>query len=232
MMNELAAKLFRAGYKLVIGTDSDEFLVTDPATGKTLSQYLSDTEIKTTLSGLGLDIGQHLNMEYELNPKLSLLSQREYALLSTRFTKTSIITRGKKWGSGFHSIKGTNFHIDPNLYLLHFGSVDYEQIRQKMKSRDKSWGKHTMRRAENIILITNKKPRDFDITTSRARKLQKWLRPIYAWNKPAMFGLKWTVQLPERFLSALRNKIYYFLFILYCGFIRGVIKHSNFIKFR
>lgn len=207
MLSDLAAKLFTNGYDIVIGTDSDEFLVAD--SDKSLREYLSGIKINTTVSGLGLDVGQHLNKEYELDPDLPFLEQREYALLSTRFTKTSVLSVNQKsairnqkfprWGSGFHKVRGHNFHIDKHLFLLHFGSVDYEQIRKKMSARDKSWSKHTMRRAENIILITNKRARGFDRTVKWARVIQTIFRPIYALNKPSMLGMKWVVKLPERF---------------------------------
>lgn len=199
LLSDLAADLFAQGYDLVIGTDSDEFLVVDPKTNKTLRQYLSDANIKTTVSGLGLDVGQHLNKEYELDPDISFLEQREYALLSTRFTKTSVLAKPVRWGSGFHSVKKHNFHIDKNLYLLHFGSVDYEQIRKKIGARSKGWKKHTMRRAENILLITKSRARDFDRATKIARIMQTILRPVYAWNKPAQLGLKRVVKIPSRF---------------------------------
>jgi hypothetical protein len=146
-----------------------------------------------------------LNKEYELNPDKAFLAQREYALLSTRFTKASVLSVPgprsplPRWGSGFHKVCGYNFHIDRNLYLLHFGSVDYEQIRRKISARDKSWNKHTMRRAENIILITNKRAKNFARATRWARFIQTVFRPIYALNKPSMIGMKWVVKLPERF---------------------------------
>jgi hypothetical protein len=199
LLSDLAEKLFAKGYDLVIGTDSDEFLIVDPKQKTTLKKYLSDSNIKKTVSGLGLDVGQHLNREYELDTELPFLTQREYALLSTRFTKASVMARPLRWGSGFHKMRGTNFHIDSNLYLLHFGSVDYEQIRKKMSARDKSWNKHTMRRAENIILITNKRAHNLDKVSKLARFIQTVFRPIYALNKPSMLGMKWVVKLPERF---------------------------------
>ena len=60
--NELLQK-----YDLVIGCDCDEFLAVDPALNKNLYEYLSNKEINTSLSGLGLDIGQHLKFEKPLD---------------------------------------------------------------------------------------------------------------------------------------------------------------------
>ncbi|MBO5662736.1 MAG: glycosyltransferase family 2 protein, partial [Alphaproteobacteria bacterium] len=126
-LSDLASKLL-AQYDIIIGCDSDEFLMIDPALNQTLPEYLSNKKINTTLSGLGLDIGQHMKYEGALDTSKPFLSQRSFALLSTRYTKPVVINRPVHWGSGFHSIRGHNFHIDPNLYLLHFGAVDMDML--------------------------------------------------------------------------------------------------------
>ena len=118
-LSDLATELLKT-YDIVIGCDSDEFLIVDPNTKMNLAEYLSTRKIKNTLSGLGLDIGQNLNCENELDTDAPFLEQREYALLSTRYTKPVVKTITAPWGSGFHSIRHHNFHIDKNLYLLHF----------------------------------------------------------------------------------------------------------------
>ena len=74
-----AAELFAAGYDLVIGTDADEFLVADPRTGLSLSEYLSRQKIGVTLSGLGLDFGQKLGEEGDITDTEPFLQQRHYA---------------------------------------------------------------------------------------------------------------------------------------------------------
>ncbi len=198
LLSKLAAELFARGYDIVIGCDCDEFLVLDPDINKSLAQYLSDAKIKTSVSGLGLDVGQDLNTEHELEQSEPFLAQREYALLSTRYTKPVVLAKPLRWGSGFHKVRGHNFHIDKNLYLFHFGSVDYNMIKSKIGDRNPDWKKHLMRRAETILIITRKKERRIAYI-KLARFLQTWLRPVYAWNKPAMFGLKLVTKIPTRF---------------------------------
>ncbi|MDR0741246.1 MAG: glycosyltransferase family 2 protein [Rickettsiales bacterium] len=198
LLSKLAADLFADGYDLVIGCDVDEFLIADPDTNKTLRQYLSKADIKTTASGLGMDVGQDLNREYPLEPEKPFLEQREYALLSTRYTKPIVLAKPLRWGSGFHNVKRHNFHIDKNLYLLHFGSVDYEMIRNKVGGRGPDWKKHLIRRAKTIFIITRRKSRR-ESYIKLARALQTFIRPLYAWNKPAMLGLKLVVKIPSRF---------------------------------
>ena len=164
-LSEMAHELLKT-YDIVIGCDSDEFLIVDPRTKQNLHQYLSNKKIHTTLSGLGLDIGQHLYIEAILDKDAPFLEQREYALLSTRYTKPVVINKPITWGSGFHSIKHHNFHIDKNLYLLHFGSIDIDMLEQKAKKRGQDWLKHLKRRGNGTInTITRKKA-----------KSEKWLK--------------------------------------------------------
>ena len=197
-LSELAHKLLK-DYDIVIGCDSDEFLIVDPKTKQTLTQYLSNKKINTTLSGLGLDVGQHLFNEAILDKNAPFLEQREYALLSTRYTKPVVINKPVNWGSGFHSIKHHNFHIDKNLYLLHFGAIDMDMLEQKAKKRGSDWLNHLKRRGNGTInAITKSKPKS-EKWLNIARFLQTYFRPIYALRKPAMFGLKIVVKIPNRF---------------------------------
>lgn len=199
-LSDLAAQLFNE-YDIVIGCDCDEFLIIEPTLNKTLSQYLSDKKINTTLSGLGLDVGQHLYNEQILDKTAPFLQQRGYALLSTRYTKPVVINKPISWGSGFHSIKNHNFHIDKNLYLLHFGSVDFNMLEQKAAKRGTDWLNHLKRRGNGTInAITYKKIKS-EKWLKIARILQTFIRPIYSWRKPAMFGIKIIIKIPKRFIE-------------------------------
>ena len=197
-MSDLANKLLKK-YDIVIGCDCDEFLIVDPALNTSLAQYLSDKQINTTLSGLGLDVGQHLTHEKPLDSSKPFLPQRAYALLSTRYTKPVVINRPVRWGSGFHSINGHNFHIDPNLYLLHFGAVDMEMLVAKAASRGPDWVNHLKRRGNGTINDVTNRPAHGEKWLKIARIMQRIFRPIYAWDKPGMLGIKRIVKIPERF---------------------------------
>ena len=197
-MSDLAKKLLKK-YDIVIGCDCDEFLIVDPALNTSLAKYLSNTEIHTTLSGLGLDVGQHLTHEKPLDSSKPFLAQRAYALLSTRYTKPVVINRPVRWGSGFHSINGHNFHIDPNLYLLHFGAVDMDMLVTKAASRGPDWVNHLRRRGNGTINDVTNRPAHGEKWLKIARVMQRIFRPIYAWDKPGMLGIKRIVKIPERF---------------------------------
>lgn len=202
LSNQAARLMKEDGYDLVIGIDADEFLVVDPKLGKTLSEYLSSIDINVSVSGLGVDVGQHLDYEKAIDASRPFLSQRSYAYLCSRYTKPSVIAEPVRWGSGFHRIKGHNYHIDKNLYLFHFGSIDLEMIKERMSNDDLvSTGrlKHIKKRAKTIYLVTGAKARDWDKTVEGMRRVQQWMRQIFAWNKPWNPIMKVVVKIPERF---------------------------------
>lgn len=200
-LSDMAAELLKT-YDIIIGVDADEFLVVDPACGKTLQAYLSEIDINPCVSGLGMDIGQHLNNEATLNYSKSFLKQREYAFISSRYTKTSVISKPVRWGSGFHRVKGHNFRIDPNLYLFHFGSVDMEMIRMRFQDKDRmatGREKHIQKRAQTIHFVSKMRALKSESWLNLARIMQTIFRPIYALNKPAMLGIRMIVKVPKRF---------------------------------
>lgn len=202
-LSDRAAELFQKGYEIIIGCDSDEFLIVDPQIGKSLPEYLSTLKIKCSLSPLGVDIGQNLKEELPLDKTRPILEQRNFALINSRFTKTNIITKPVRWGRGFHRVRGHNFHIDSNLYLLHCGNTDYETLLVKFHSKDiieRGEQAHFKRARLSVIQsITDKKSISGDKIFGWARIIQTIFRPIYAWNKPSMLGLRWVIKLPKRF---------------------------------
>ncbi|MBR1794986.1 MAG: glycosyltransferase family 2 protein [Bacteroidales bacterium] len=197
-----AAELLAGGYDLVIGVDADEFIIADPKLGMSLPEYLSSLKIKDSISALGLDFGQKIGEEEAIREDEPFLHQRHYAQLGTRYTKPSIIAKPLVWGSGFHRIKGHNFHIAKDLYLFHFGYFDLARIQGRYEDKDRmdqGWGKHMQKRSRTIRLVTEKKALDFDRWTKFARRCQTICRPPYAWNKPGMMELKIVVRIPDRF---------------------------------
>lgn len=205
-LSEVAARLLGEGYDLVIGVDADEYLVVDPSAGMGLAEFLSSRKVGVSISGLGLDFGQKLGEEGDLTLDRPFLEQRHYAQIGTRYTKPSVIARPCVWGSGFHRVKGHNFHICPSLYLMHFGYADKAIIEGRFKDKDRisqGWERHIHKRSRTIRLVSSLKARSFDKWTSIARRLESVARPPYAWNKPGLFGLKIIVEIPSRFREIL-----------------------------
>ena len=198
-----AARLMKEeGYDLVIGVDADEYLVVDPKLGKTLKEYLDGVKVKNCLSGLGVDVGQHLEHEGVIDASRSFLSQRRYAYLCSRYTKPSVLAKPLTWGSGFHRVKGHDYRIDKNLFLFHFGSIDLEMIKERMGNQDLiSTGRlaHIQKRAKTIYVVTGNKAREWDKTVGPMRWVQQILRQPFAWNKPWNPITKVVVRIPDRF---------------------------------
>ena len=198
LMSDLAKKLLME-YDIVIGCDCDEFLIVDPDLNTNLCDYLSQLRINTSVSGLGLDIGQNMTHEKSLDITKPFLSQRHFALLSTRYTKPVVINRPVRWGSGFHRIKNHNFHIDNNLYLLHFGAVDMKMLEAKAAARGADWLNHLKRRGNGTINDVTNRTAHGEHWMKIARIIQTYIRAPYAINKPNMLGIKIVVKIPERF---------------------------------
>ena len=115
-ISKFAQELFQ-NYQLVLAMDIDEFLVLDPNQKCSLKAYLSQEFNSSSLSALGLDVGQHPSLEQPIDLKKPFLSQRAYAQVSDRYTKPIVALRPLNWGSGFHRVKGKNYTIDSNLFF-------------------------------------------------------------------------------------------------------------------
>lgn len=201
-LSERAAELFKKGYDLVIGTDVDEFILPDPACGKGLAEFLSETRVETSISPLGVDIIQKVGEENAIDPSLGYLQQRHYAWLCPRYTKTSIIAGPFDWGAGFHRVKHKNYHICKDLFLFHLGYCDNQSVLDKVVSPEtgkNGWRRHINRRLFVIRKCNKVKPVDFDKSTRSARSVQTIFRHLFAWNKPSMLGHQVIVRIPERF---------------------------------
>ena len=200
-LSDRAAELL-TDYDLIIGCDADEFLVVDPKLEISLRAYLSTLNIQTSVSGLGLDIGQNLNEEKPIIENENFLSQRSYAFASTRYTKPVVIAQPLTWGSGFHRIKGYNFHIAEHLYLIHLGGFDDNMLKARFSDKDRmagGWAKHIEKRRKTIVEVTKRQAIDLDKISKKLRLFQTFCRKPYAWNKPSMAWWKVVVKLPERF---------------------------------
>lgn len=202
ILSARAAELL-SDYSMVIGTDVDEFLAVDPAVGECLPEFLQHQDVKgrNSLSGLGCDVIFD-PADAPLDESKPLLSQRRSVLLSTRYTKTSVLCAPVQWGSGFHRTRKGDFHICKDLYLFHFGCADPSIIGQKQADTDlvsRGWKRHLKKRRRLIDSLPCLKFRDWDEWTVKARKLQSCIRQPYIWNKPAMLNIRAKVRVPERF---------------------------------
>lgn len=201
LVSKFAQSLFFR-YDIVIAMDIDEFLVLDPKKNISLKNYLSKKTTRSSISALGLDVGQHLEEENSIDLKKQFLEQRNYALVSSRYTKPIIAFKPITWGSGFHRVKGKNFKIDKNLYLFHFGMVDFNLSTgktQDLSRLEQGWSKHLDRRFQLFNLITNSTAVHGNDYFKKARYKLTFLRPFYALNKPGTINPPVIIKIPKRF---------------------------------
>lgn len=205
MVSHFARALFHR-YDRVIAHDIDEYLVLDPLAGDSLTDYLGRNQSGRSLSALGLDVGQHPVNEKPVDPLKPFLSQRSFAHVSARYTKPVVANAPLTWGSGFHRIKGRDFRIDPNLFLFHFGMIDYKVAEEKQgdtKLHEAGWKGHLQRRYEIYDLIASREAIDGDSFFGKARLRQSLFRPLFALNKPGMLREKPVIRIPDRFRNIL-----------------------------
>ena len=206
-ISDLARTLWRYDYDAVIATDVDEFLVADPAKHANLDAFIQDHKPRTsTLSGLGLDVVQDLKTEPAIDPERPFLQQRRVAVMSNAYTKPVLAFQPVTWGAGLHRVKGRNFHIHPDLYMLHFGMVDYEVAMGRANDPNliaAGWGPHMQRRESLFRMVEATASAEGDALFNWARNRLTWRRKLLAWNKPARLPGPPVVSLPERFQSIL-----------------------------
>lgn len=197
-----ARKLLAEGVDMVIGTDADEFLIVDPELNMSLREMLSAQPAHSGYSGLGVDVIHHLPTEGPIDFSQPLLGQRHRGWLYSRYTKPSVMATPAVWGSGFHRLKGHNFHIINGLYLFHLGAADLEKLRAISEDPARvagGWNRHQLKRQHAIAKINTMKASAWESTVRLVRTMQTVFRPIYAINKPTTFGAKFVVKIPERF---------------------------------
>lgn len=206
-MSEIARGLFRYDFGAVIATDVDEFLVADPARHENLAAFVASHRARTSsLSGLGLDVVQALGREEAIDAGRPFLDQRSVAVISNAYTKPVLAFRPVTWGAGLHRIKGRNFHIHPDLFVLHFGMIDYQTAMGRASDANlirSGWGPHMQRREDLYRLVEAASPEEGEAPLLAARRRLSWRRKILAWNKPAPLPGPPVIRLPARFAGLL-----------------------------
>lgn len=199
--SDLASSLLKS-YDIVVGCDVDEFLVVDPNISISLASYLSEIYFSRAIAALGIDIVQHPTEEAGLDWDGLYLTQRKYGVISDRYTKVNVINDHVEWGSGFHRVRGMKAKIDPNLYLLHAGSIDSSELEKRSHDKDRlamGWKNHQMRRNAVNEELRNAIALNGDERFNSARKELSRFRSIISWNKPKPLKKDKVIVIPDRF---------------------------------
>ncbi len=206
-VSDLARTLWRYDYQAVMAMDVDEFLIADPVRHDSLRTYVEAAPRRhATLSGLGLDVVQHLGQEAPIDPARPFLAQRSHAVVSNAYTKPVLAFRPVTWGAGFHRVKRRNYHIGPDLFMLHFGLIDYETAMGRVNDPNlikSGWGPHLQRRDAVFRHVEAATPLAGDAYFPKALRRLTWVRRVLAWNKPARLPGDPVVTLPDRFSAIL-----------------------------
>lgn len=192
-------------YDVVMAMDIDEFVILDPSIDATLREYLQLDFNCLSVSAMGVDVGQHPDLEAPLIWEQPWLSQRQFASISDRYTKPVIAFEPLTWGSGFHRVKGKDYTIDPNIFLFHFGLVDYQVTLDRIKNENNHWGWsfHNKRRLQLFKKIQANTPQEGDNFMRKAKHKLVKNRSWWAPNKPAPLRGNTIIQIPERFRKVL-----------------------------
>ena len=206
-ISDLARTLWRYDYDAVIATDVDEFLVADPARHASLNAFIQGHQARTsTLSGLGLDVVQDLKSEPAIDPSQPFLAQRSVAVVSNAYTKPVLAFKPVTWGAGLHRVKRRNFHIHPDLFMFHFGMIDYETAMGRANDPNliaAGWGPHMQRREVLFRMVEAATAVEGEPLFDGARRRMTWVRRPLAWNKPAKLPGPPVVIIPERLRAVL-----------------------------
>lgn len=125
-------------FDTVIYTDCDEILVPDLRIYGDLKEYLERNDFEYT-APVGLNLHHIVGLEPPLNLSFPVLSQRRFARFSAAMCKPLITRVPLIWATGFHA-SDRPIRIDPNLFLLHLKSMDYDIGLQRQKlTREMSW---------------------------------------------------------------------------------------------
>lgn len=116
------ASSFLLLYDLVIYTDVDEMIVSNPEKYKSLRHYF-ETNTSSAFTCLGFDLVHILNEDADLRDEENLLSQRRHIRPIRSMCKTLATRRPIRWGGGFHTSDARPF-VDPDLWLFHTKSAD------------------------------------------------------------------------------------------------------------
>ena len=77
-----------------------------------------------------------------------------------------------------------------------------EMLVAKAASRGPDWVNHLKRRGNGTINDVTNRPAHGEKWLKISRIMQRIFRPIYAWDKPGMLGIKRIVKIPNRFIKS------------------------------
>lgn len=125
----------RGYYGHVIVGDVDELVVVDPASGKTLLEFLERRRTNRVFTPLGLEVVQRLDIEDQpITDKV--LGPRAHVRLAPHYSKPCVISTATKIARGGHYTQYDQLNVPDNLYLFHLKFCDFAAYQQAMDRRN------------------------------------------------------------------------------------------------
>ena len=126
VLSGLAQSLLEV-YDAVIATDTDEFIVPDPARYESIRHFVAAREGATALGVVALNVIHHVGVEPPLDPARPILGQRQYAKFLPLMCKPSLKWVAAPWAAASHGIKAP-FTVDPELWMFHMKFADRDHL--------------------------------------------------------------------------------------------------------
>lgn len=127
----------RQYYKHVVVGDVDELVVLDPASGRTLFEFLSNRPRGRVFTPLGLEVLHLPSLEPEpLDAARPLLSQRRHVRVAMPYSKPCVVSKTVRLSRGGHFSDEAELNTPQHLYLFHLKYVDLDLYSGVLDSRN------------------------------------------------------------------------------------------------
>lgn len=120
-------------FDFVICCDVDEFIVLDPKSNMTLTEFLARRG-KVIITPIGVEVVHRRDIE-DGDIAGGILKNRRFCRYSSYFSKPCIVGKAVEFSRGGHYAKETELKVFRNLYLFHMKYCDYEIYRGTLGKR-------------------------------------------------------------------------------------------------
>lgn len=125
-------------HDVVIYTDTDEFLVHDPAVHASFADFAETLEVPVS-AAIGIDVVHRPSSEPAIDFSRPILAQREFGIFKGAGSKPIMVTEPLEWAAGFHaSTREPVFRTD--AILFHLKTVDHARALKRLElTRSMAW---------------------------------------------------------------------------------------------
>jgi hypothetical protein len=207
-INRIALGLL-AFYDAIIYSDTDEFLIADPAVFGSLLEVVEHHSEEGFIAGVGLNVLHDAEHESALDPARPVLEQRHVAAVASGYCKPLIRRSQEEWLRGFHGAT-VPYRVIPGLYLLHLKFADVDEQRRRHRDQrefalttgagHQSWWVQPQQQVDKRISSLLRSPIEplEDAGLDHAALVQRVKR---GWRAPVKSGPKPVVKLPAAWSS-------------------------------